>query len=369
MLRAGIGPLVLRGPPPDTWRDMKTLRWSLLLSCLALSSCSTAPSRLPDAWLLVPSGTTASLRGLCAIDADVAFIGGSGGTLMRTIDGGNSWSDIAPPGSNGCDFRDVEAFDRNQVVAMVAGQPARVYRSDNAGVTWHIVHEDPRPSAFFDAMAFAGDYGVMFGDAIDGQFGLLQTADGGRTWRDRSGVMLPEPHVGEAAFAASGTCLVAVDGDAPVFSLATGGGPARMVKLGPTIVAGDAKNYWHRSLPLQSGASSKGAFSIAWNGSQGVAVGGDYQLPQEQGGTATWSSDGGDTWQQANALGFRSAVIWLDRQSLLSVGSHGASWSSDAGHTWAACGDNGYHSLSKGRDGSVWASGSDGRVARLLLPD
>ncbi|MFT4513264.1 MAG: photosystem II stability/assembly factor-like uncharacterized protein [Planctomycetota bacterium] len=348
---------------------MKTLRWSLLLSCVALASCATAPPRIPNGLSIFVIGTKASLRGLSAIDSNVAFIGGSEGTLMRTVDGGQTWSDIAPPGTSDCDFRDVEAFDRNNVVAMVAGQPARVYRSGDAGVSWDIVHEDPRPAAFFDAMAFAGDYGVMFGDAIDGQFGLLQTGDGGRTWRDRSGVMLPEPHAGEAAFAASGTCLVVADANAPVFSLATGGGPARMVNFGPTVVAEDGESHWHRSLPLQSGASSKGAFSIAWNGSRGVAVGGDYQLPEERQGTAAWTSDGGKTWQEADALGFRSAVIWLDDRTLFSVGSHGASWSSNAGRSWTAFAEFAFHSLSKGRDGSVWASGSGGRVGRLLLPD
>ena len=348
---------------------MKTLHWSLLLSGIALAGCSATPSRIPAGWSLVPIGSKASLRGLCAIDADVAFVGGSAGTLMRTVDGGQTWSDIAPPGTSACDFRDVEAFDRNQVLAMVAGQPARVYRSDDAGVTWDIVHEDPRPTAFFDAMAFAGDYGVMFGDAIDGQFGLLQTDDGGRTWRDRSGMWLPEPHEGEAAFAASGTCLVVAESNPPTFSLVTGGGPARMVKFGPAVVAEHAKSHWHRLLPLQSGASSKGAFSIAWNGNYGVAVGGDYQRPQEREGTAAWSNDGGQSWHEADGLEFRSAVIWLDEESLLSVGSHGAGWSGDAGRSWASFCDYGFHCLSAGRDGSVWACGSDGRIGRLLLPE
>ena len=348
---------------------MKRLRLGILLSCITLAACATTSRRVPSEWLPVATGSNASLRGLCAVDASTAFISGSGGTLLRTVDGGETWQDIAPPGTDQCDFRDVEAFDRNRVLAMVAGQPARVYRTGDGGVTWDVVVEDPRPGAFFDAMAFAGDHGVMFGDAIDGQFALLQTEDAGRTWRDRSGVYLPEPLPGEAAFAASGTCLVAVGRHAPLFSLATGGGPARMVKLGPGVASPDAKNYWSQSLPLQSGASSKGAFSIAWRGTLGVAVGGDYQLPHERNGTAAWSHDGGKTWRAADALGFRSAVIWLDGGTLLSVGSHGASWSRDAGHTWQPFGEVGFHSLSRGRDGSVWASGSGGRVARLLLLD
>ena len=72
------------------------------------------------------------------------------------------------------------------------------------------------------------------GDAIDGQFCMLQSNDGGRTWIDRSGCMLPAPKTGEAAFAASGTCLVARDAGQR-FSLVTGGGPSRSITFGPAV--------------------------------------------------------------------------------------------------------------------------------------
>lgn len=315
---------------------------------------------------MLPTACDASLRGLSAVDANVAYVSGSGGTVLRTADGGKTWQDVAPSGTENCDFRDIEALDRDSVVAMVAGQPARVYRSDDAGQNWQLVHEDPRKEAFFDAIAFAGDVGMMFGDAIDGQFCMLQSNDGGRTWHDRSGVMLPAPGVGEAAFAASGTCLVATDEDAAVFSLVTGGGPTRVITFGPSVTAASGAHHWCQWLPLQDGASSKGAFSVAFCGARGVAVGGNYSDPGATNETVATTCDGGITWIPGDAGGFRSAVVWLDERCLLSVGSHGASWSSDEGRTWQAFGEVGFHCLSKGRDGSVWASGSDGRVARLV---
>lgn len=315
---------------------------------------------------MLSTGSKASFRGLSAVDAEVAYVSGSGGTVLRTDDGGKTWQDVAPNGTEDCDFRDIEALDRDQVVAMVAGQPARVYRSDDGGQAWRLVHEDPRKEAFFDALAFAGDVGMMFGDAIDGQFGMLQSNDGGRTWHDRSGVMLPPPGAGEAAFAASGTCLVAADADAGVFSLVTGGGPTRAITFGPAVIGEAGKHHWYQWLPLQQGASSKGAFSVAWRGARGVAVGGNYSEPLVTTETVATTADGGVTWATGDAGGFRSAVVWLDERALLSVGSHGASWSDDAGRTWQGFGETGFHCLSKGRDGSVWASGSDGRVARLV---
>lgn len=321
---------------------------------------------MPSSWRLLPTGSKASFRGLSAVDTEVAYASGSGGTIMRTTDGGMSWVNVAPPGTEDCDFRDVEALDRDQVVAMVAGQPARVYRSDDGGGSWRLVHEDPRTGAFFDAIAFAGDVGMMFGDAIDGEFGMLQTSDGGRTWSDRSGSMLPSALAGEAAFAASGTCLVAKDAGGN-FSLVTGGGPSRSITFGPHIAPATDKHHWSTMLPLQTGASSKGAFSVAWRGDRGVVVGGDYAKPELRQATVAVTDDGGRTWRKGDALGFRSAVVWLDDQALLAVGSHGASYSHDGGRNWRAFGDIGFHCLSMGRDGSVWASGSDGRVARLVV--
>ena len=345
---------------------MNLLRCVVLLVGLIFGGCQCPPVRPPQAWQQLATGTKASLRGLSAVDNNVAVVGGSNGTLLRTLDGGQTWTDIAPPSSQGCDFRDVEALDRDHLVAMVAGQPARVYRSMDGGSSWRITHEDPRKDAFFDAMAFAGDYGVMFGDAIDGQFCLLETWDAGCTWRDRSSELLPEPMPGEAAFAASGTCLVVADIDEPAFLLVTGGGPSRGLVFGPGLCSFEAKPYWAKAMPMQTGSSSKGAFSAACRGAVMVAVGGDYQDPPTGKGTVSVSLDFGESWWPGDAGGFRSAVVWLDEQALVAVGSHGASWSADEGRTWTSFGTEGFHTLSKARDGTVWAAGSDGRVAKLL---
>jgi photosystem II stability/assembly factor-like uncharacterized protein len=333
---------------------------ALALMCLG---CEIAPPDRSFSWDARRTNCAASLRGLAAVDRNVAFVGGSQGTLLHTMDGGKTWRDIAPPDCEGCDFRDVEALDERRVVAMVAGQPARVYRTDDAGDTWQLVHQDARPAAFFDAMAFAGDHGFLFGDAMDGQFCLLASDDGGCTWTDVSGRYLPVPEKGEAAFAASGTCLAVADNAGGTFSLVTGGGPARFALWGRQL----SQSYV--DLPMQHGTASRGAFSIAWNGSSAVVVGGDYAEPSVTEKTAAVTTDGGQSWVVADAGGYRSAALWLGDNSLLAVGSHGASLSFDGGRTWTVFGDEGFHSLSKGLDGSIWACGSDGRVARLCVAE
>ncbi|MEZ6037759.1 MAG: YCF48-related protein [Planctomycetota bacterium] len=333
-----------------------------LLCPLAFSlavSCAGAPvatfSQLD--WHDQPTGSTASLRGLAALDANTAIVSGSNGTVLRTDDGGATWRDIAPPDCANCDFRDVEALSKDELVLMVAGQPARVYRSVDGGDSWGIVHQDPRPEAFFDALAFDGRRGVMFGDPQQGEFALLCTDDGGGSWTATKA--LPSARDGEAAFAASGTCLVAA-GDGS-FLLTTGGAGSRLLRFAVDGMLGEA------ALPLAEGAAARGAFSIAVRGPRLCAVGGDYTAPLDGAGSAVWSDDGGASWHVADALGFRSAVQWIDERTLVAVGSHGASVSGDGGATWRAFGNVGFHALAVGRDGAVWACGSDGRVARLRI--
>ncbi|MEO6596804.1 MAG: YCF48-related protein [Planctomycetota bacterium] len=325
------------------------------------------------AWAAVQTGSTASLRGLAVVDAQVVWIGGAGGTLRRTVDGGHTWQDVAPPGSEACDFRDIEAFDAETALAMVAGQPARVYRTTDGGNSWKVVHEDVRPEAFFDAMAFDGERGALFGDPIDGAFCVSTSDDRGVTWQPMANRAVPRPVAGEAAFAASGTCVafgpVRDDhaGRSPVL-IATGGGASRLL-----VLASDERSS--TALPLLQGAPSQGAFSLAFahaneRDGRGVVVGGDYQDPQRSDGTAAWTEDGGRTWHPSanGAGGYRSAVVWIEREQVLAVGSHGASVSSDGGRTWRPFGSEGYHSVGKGDDGRIWACGSEGRVARLVMP-
>ncbi|MGC6488888.1 MAG: WD40/YVTN/BNR-like repeat-containing protein [Planctomycetota bacterium] len=337
---------------------MRPRRWIALSFAAFAAGCAAPWSPEQARWELLPCGVSASLRGLAPVSGQVCYVGGSGGTLRKTTDGGATWRDVAPADGASCDFRDVEAVGRDVVVALVAGAPARLYRSEDGGVSWRTVHEDPRPGAFFDAVAFDGDRGVVFGDAIDGRFVLLTTCDAGRTWQDVPRPALPAPKGQEAAFAASGTCLAR--GPAG-FSLVTGGDACRHVGFAP------GARPFVSALPMARGGGSRGAFSIAWRGDHGVCVGGDYRVPDATAGTAARTDDGGRTWTPVDAGGYRSGVAWLTDEDVLAVGSHGASWSTDGGRTFAPFGDEPFHSVARARDGAVWACGAGGRVARLAV--
>lgn len=328
-----------------------------LLATLALAGRAMAQGDLARSrWQLIHERPGVSLRALAVVDDSTIWAGGSGGTILRSTDGGATFESRAPVDSGELDFRDLHAFDGDKAVAMVAGQPARLYRTTDGGVSWQVVHTEADPAAFFDSIHFAGEHGLLFGDPLGAAAYVAATDDGGRSWRRLES--LPMPIVGEAGFAASGSCIAAVG----AFRYVVTGGTASRC-----FVSADAgRNWFARRLPLAQGAASKGAFSVAFRGNHGVVVGGDYQAPAEANGTAAHTMDAGRTWQATSAGGYRSGVVWLDDDRLLAVGSDGASWSADRGRTWEPFGNVGFHVIGCGDDGSVFAAGSDGRIARLV---
>ena len=332
-------------------------------------ACAALPPGVPTARWRVPitlrplaaAGST-SLRGLAAVDAQVAWVGGAGGALYRTVDGGSTWQDVAPPDTSACDFRDIEAFGRDRAVVMVAGQPAKLFRTDDGGATWQVVLHDERPAAFFDGIAFAGDFGVLLGDPIDGAFCVWTSRDAGRSWAALPRETLPAPLPGEGAFAASGTCVaVGGPGGDDIWVVTGGGERARLLH-------GGREGVWGvRDLPLRAGDAARGAFSVAVQGAGMLVVGGDYRVPRRSEGSAAWSTDGAASLHATSGGcgGYRSAVAWLDERRAVAVGSHGTSWTADRGGSWKVLDVGGAHSLARGSDGSLWCCGNGGAVARI----
>ncbi|MEM7206115.1 MAG: YCF48-related protein [Planctomycetota bacterium] len=343
--------------------------WSLLaaLVMLVLGGCASGPPRArAPVWTPQQSGVDASLRGVCAVDDAVAWASGSAGTVLRTQDGGAHWQRLTVAGALDLDFRDVHATSAERAWLLTAGTPARVYRTDDGGSSWHVQHEESSPAAFFDAFAWWDDRaGLAFSDPVDGAFLVLRTADGGATWTRASS--LPVPRLGEAGFAASGTCVAV--GDHGRAWIGTGGTVARVLR------STDRGATWQAAAtPLQQGEASQGVFSIAFvDANRGVAVGGDYTAADSRVGTAAWTDDGGHTWRAAATppWGYRSCVVPVPSAGgvWISVGPNGIDRSLDDGEHWQALGAAGHHALALAPSGAVgWAVGAAGRITRLDGP-
>ena len=320
-------------------------------------------------WESQTSGTTVRLRGVSAVNQSVVWASGDKGTYARTLDGGKTWTIGHVPGSEELDFRDVDAFsaDTAYLLSIGEGEKSRIYKTTDGGLHWTLQFKNSRPAAFFDAMAFWDtNHGIAVSDPVDGRFLIINTSDGGATWKEMPGPGMPPALQGEGAFAASGTCI-AVHGKREVWFGTGGPNGARVFR------SSDGGRSWKvTSTPMMSGKAA-GIFSVVFsNSKQGVIVGGDYEKERLAGNNVAWTSDGGKSWRLAGAkrpAGYRSGVA-LSRgsgkgTSLVAVGPAGSDVSADGGKSWNAIGEEGFHSVSFApASGAGWAVGENGRIAR-----
>lgn len=352
---------------------MRALRLpALALAATILPTCRTpepgfAPG--PASVVHVTTGSTASLRGLAAVDERVVWVSGSDATCLRTTDGGETWSRLTVPGAEGLDFRDVEALDADRAWLMSAGpgEASRIYATIDGGRTFELQFTNPHPEGFLDGIAFWDERaGLAYGDPVDGRFYVIRTEDGGRTWERVGAEGMPAALPGEAGFAASGTGLRVLGRDHAWFCTG-GGGNARVFHTR------DRGATWSvATTPLIAIEPSAGGFSLAFRDeTTGVLVGGDYTEPERAADHYAVTTDGGATWTvpaRSVPSGYRSCVAFGPggrSPALLALGRAGGDVSEDgATITWRRFTDEGFYVFDFG-GGVAWAAGADGRVARI----
>lgn len=310
-------------------------------------------------------------RGLDAVDRRTAWVtGGSAsggpGRVFRTTDAGRSWQDVSPPETTGLLFRDVEARSASEavVLAIGPGDASRIYRTTDGGATWAAAFVNDDPAAFYDCMAFypGGRHGLALSDPVGGKFRILATRDAGRSWTVLPDAGMPEAPT-EFGFAASGDCLVTA-GRTAYFG--SGGGDARVFR------SDDFGYTWTATPSTIPAGEAAGVFALAFRTPKdGVAVGGDFADPAD-GVDAVATTRDGRTWRSAGDLDHLAedaAYLPGGGHLLVVTGESGAvmgtSLSRDGGRSWTKVSDSGWHALDCTRDGSCWAAGGQGRVARL----
>ena len=318
-------------------------------------------------WEAQKSGVTARLRGVSAVNERVVWASGAAGTVIRSADGGATWTKLAVPDAAGLDFRDVDAIDETTayILSIGTGPLSRIYKTTTAGASWTLQFTNQEEKGFFDAMAFwDARRGVVMGDSIGGRFDIRHTADGGRTWTRIDAKKLPPALANEGAFAGSGTNVAVLAGGHAW--IGTGAGPRCRV-----LHTRDFGATWTVVDTPVAASQSSGIFSIAFRDARrGLVVGGDYEKVGEAVNNAAATSDGGATWIAVKGLGgFRSVVkpVPGSAGSWLAVGPAGADVTIDDGKTWTAVSGDGYDAFSfapKGKRG--WGVGEAGRIGRLI---
>ncbi|MFS8138477.1 MAG: WD40/YVTN/BNR-like repeat-containing protein [Thermomonas sp.] len=320
---------------------------TLLLACAGAAHAGTTID-------LQQTGVDVRLRGISAVDAQVAWASGQQGSVLRTVDGGLHWQVMHVAGATALDFRDVEGFSGNVAVVLSIGpgEASRIYRTDDGGASWALTLQNTDPPGFFDCMAFDGQRGWMLGDPVDGRYQVFATSNGGRDWSAIEGPLAAKD---EAAFAASGTCIARLHG---ALAVASGGARARIHTLR------DGQHAWHA---LDTGMARRkpeaGVFSVVPNGAGWFAVGGDFRGESMPGNAASGTRT--TVTRLIAPRGYRSGAACVDdKLPCIATGPSGTDlWD---GKRWHALGDVGFDALDL--HGNVgWLSGDGGRIARIVV--
>jgi photosystem II stability/assembly factor-like uncharacterized protein len=334
----------------------------LLALALILSSATKAHAQ----WEIEESHTTASLRGIHNVGGGVAWASGTGGTVLRTEDGGYLWQTCAIPlagtkdSAEKLDFRGIQAFDAHTAIVMSSGpgDQSRLYKTTDGCQTWKLLFTNPDKDGFWDALvALTKDHYEVAGDSVDHKlvnetinhivpvWQLSEDSDIAENYTEHFFELHAESN--EGGFAASNS------------TLAVGTSPQRDPTWGYQWLATQTPDhsYIHREgteqtptcepcimesmrveTPMSQGTSSAGIFSLAFREDKfGVAVGGDYQKPSATSKTAIFSADAGKSWTLARTPphGYRSAVAYdAATKTWITVGPNGTDTSTDDGRNW-----------------------------------
>jgi len=276
------------------------------------------------------SRVESTFRGLSVVNQKVVWVSGTGGTVLRTIDGGKNWENISVPNMEKIDFRDVEGFNKNIAIVMGIASPARFYKTTDGGQNWKLVHFDDREGVFFDGMSFWNkNDGIAFSDPVDGQHLLIRTTDGGDTWHEIPKEGFPHKLNPEFGFAASGTGIP-VQGRKTVW-LGMGGVKSRVFKS-----EDGGMNWSVAETPVVHGGQSTGIYSVAFkNKIVGISVGGDY-TNQSIKNTMAYTNDGGATWHlpEKQSHQYRECVAHYRGNIFFAVGPSGFDMTTDNGKNW-----------------------------------
>lgn len=311
------------------------------------------------------SGVAVRLRGISAVDANIAWASGREGTVLRTIDGGAHWTNVSVPEAKALDFRDVEGFDANTaiVLSIGPGDQSRVYRTQDAGKSWKLTLKNDDERAFFDCMVFEGQSGWMLGDPVDGRYQVRETRDGGRTWalQAKGPQALPD----EAAFAASGTCIAR--GAKGALYIAGGGAASRIQSS-----RADATAWAPLPTDMPHRVPAAGIFSISNTvGPRALIVGGDFE--HETQGSAAFLDQGAEglaVRMLPPPPGYRSGAACFSVSLCIAVGPTGMEAidapPGGAQATWRPLSKTGYDAIDRAGM-TAWASGDKGRIVRITF--
>jgi photosystem II stability/assembly factor-like uncharacterized protein len=165
-------------------KDMK--RFILLTTLLVFA---IAINLSAQTWTAQTSGVTTALTCVSAVDANIGWIGGNAGVILKTTNGGTNWVNVANATVGTADVYAISAISASICLVSTSPQNTFVYRTSDGGTTWTQVFT--QVGGFIDDIRFKdANNGFMYGDPVASRWSLWKTTNAGLTW-DSAGCFLP----------------------------------------------------------------------------------------------------------------------------------------------------------------------------------
>lgn len=316
-----------------------------------------------------------NLRGLSVVDDETVWACGSAGHVGKSTNGGKTWQWVSPITYEKSDFRDVHAFSKDTAVIMAAGTPALILRTTDGGVTWSETFRSEDKRVFLDALDFwDNEKGVCIGDWVNSLPYNLSTNNKGKTWElqeydddfDNNSLTY---------FAASGTCLKAYVYEGDTGFMATTSVEAKAMVLIFDKRRNGSFDIEPYEVNYEIKEPSEGIFSLSVDLDNLIiwVVGGDYAKPQK-GMSAFYDPDEDEfIVPQSQVSGYRSCVEifeYKDKKMVIACGPTGADISpSDVkAVNWVNVSQLPFNTVKKARKGNaVFLCGKQGTIYKLVV--
>ncbi len=149
-------------------------------------------------WIVQSSGVSVELLSIKAVSATVAWVCGVSGVVLRTTNGGTTWSRVDPSNWTGIN---VSARDANLawIVAHDSGTVnSALFKTTDGGKTWTQSTSSNDPSTYWQDVRFFDAFnGIIIGNPEKGYFAIYTTTDGGNNWTRVPSTNIPLPATGE----------------------------------------------------------------------------------------------------------------------------------------------------------------------------
>jgi photosystem II stability/assembly factor-like uncharacterized protein len=147
-----------------------------LVFFLFILQLTTGIAQSVSNWIQVPTPTTKDLHSIVFPSPQVGYIGGADSLLLKTTDGGTTWTEVAFSGitflPGGNDFLELD-FVTEEIGFATIGPYTGTYRTADGGLTWTALNTSPsmcyNHGLYFlaDGEGFVGGSGCFQGELID----------------------------------------------------------------------------------------------------------------------------------------------------------------------------------------------------------